>query len=81
MARLGDMFDLHVTPFLPEVFGDETAMAVMRLFVAAKQAAVVCERFPSPYARGDENSRNPFAAASPRDFRGLRRAHRPAGKP
>ena len=52
MARLGDMFDLHVTPFLPEVFGDETAMAVMRLFLAAKQAAVVCERFPSPYARG-----------------------------
>jgi hypothetical protein len=50
--RLGDMFDLHVTPFLPEVFGDETAMAVMRLFLAAKQAAVVCERFPSPYARG-----------------------------
>jgi len=35
------------------------------------RASRVCERFPRPTREGNENSRNPFVAASPRDFRGL----------
>ena len=40
-VALGDVLNFNIRPMFFEVFGNETAVAVVRLFLAAKQAATI----------------------------------------
>jgi hypothetical protein len=39
------MFDFDIVPFVPQILGDKTAMTMMWLVLAAKQASSIYRRF------------------------------------